>query len=208
MKHGGQRGQLATPYRAVLLTVLFLAVALLSYRSALGIANTAQTAGDAPAAAPLQERFPSGAYLTAFVFVASDCGYSTHPSTVEALRSFVESFRARGDAYANVSLIGVAIDEDVEAGVQFLRSLESPGSRFDEISVGRSWLNEQVTRFVWREGVLIAALPQILVVQREVDARPYPRHIDVQRDTAILNVMGRDDILRWVADGTPLPDGR
>jgi hypothetical protein len=194
--------------RLALLILLFVAVTVGSYASATalrGAEKPPQGAAEALAAeAREQNPFPSGRYLTAFVFVASDCGFSSHPTTMAALRELPALLRERSADYANVSVIGVSLDRDVGAGVRFLRELEPAGAGFDEISTGRSWLNEQVARFVWREGKAHPGLPQVVLIEREVDARRYPQHIEIHPDSVALNVLGRDDILAWIGDGAPL----
>lgn len=186
---------------------LFVACAAVSY----GVATTLSAAPSAPprapprVSAPTKPLFQSGRYLVAYVFVSSECGFSTLRQTRRALREFPDSLRAtNGSAFANVSVIGVAIDEDVDAGLRFLRDVERSRHVFDEISVGRSWLNEQVMRLVWREGMATANLPQIVLVERQVDATPYPRHIATQRDSVLLNLTGSEQIVAWVGKGAPV----
>lgn len=200
------------PSQLALLAGLFVVAALLSHAMA-----TALRGGVAPAHAALEGTaadtlvtapFASGRYLAAFVFAASGCGFSSHPTTMEALRQVPGLLRAgAGAEFADVSVIGVALDVEPDTGVRFLRELEHPGARFDEVSAGNSWMNEQAIRLMWRDGAAAPLLPQVVLIERQVDARMYPRHIEVRDDSVILNVVGRDDILRWVAEGAPLQFG-
>lgn len=41
------------------------------------------------------------------------------------------------------------------------------------MSVGGSWLNEEVVRFVWRDSVAPAASPQVIVIARPVNTANY-----------------------------------
>jgi hypothetical protein len=106
--------------------------------------------------------------------------------------------------FAQVSVVGVAIDEDLAAGIEYLGKLGPRGEVFDEISVGRSWMNEFVTGFVWRAGIAEPEVPQLLLVERQVDAAAYPRHIVIRPDSVLLRITGRNDLMAWVEQGTPL----
>lgn len=209
----GSRGWIAhRGLRFALLLMMFGAVTLLSYRMATalrgGVAPALASAEAMAADTPIAGPFASGQHLAAFVFVASDCGFSAHPTTVDALRQLPGLLRDRAAGrFANVSVIGIALDDEVAPGIGFLQDLQQPGSEFDEISAGNSWMNEQAIRLMWRDGAAAPLLPQVLLVERSVDARMYPRHIEVRADSVILNVVGRDDILRWVGDGAPLDAG-
>ncbi len=166
-------------------------------------ARPASLAGAGAGTSRVQSPFPSGRYLVAFVLLSSECGFSTEKGTKKAIRELRASLRAsHAKAFAKVSVIGIAIDEDLDAGVRYLQSLGP--SAFDEISVGGSWLNELVTALVWRDGVATPETPQVVLVERRVDASEYPRNIDVQRDSVLLKVTGRDDLLAWVNQGAPM----
>jgi hypothetical protein len=149
--------------------------------------------------------FPSGRYLVAYALLAGDCGFCTEKGTRRAIRALRASLRtSQGASFARVAVVGVAIDEDVVAGIRYLKSLGGRGEVFDQLSVGGSWLNDPVTALVWRTGMATPEVPQIVLLMRAVDAGGYPRHIDVQRDSMLLRVAGRDDIIAWVDQGTPL----
>ncbi len=107
-----------------------------------------------------------------------------------------------------MSVVGIAMDDDLTAGVRYLRSLGRSGAAFDEISVGGSWLNQFATALIWRDGLATPEVPQVVLVERRVDAAGYPRYMDVQRDSVLLKVTGRDSLIAWVNGGTPLDFGR
>ena len=153
--------------------------------------------------------FPSGRYLVAFVLLSSECGFCRQEDTKNAIRRLRASLRAsHGASFVNVSVVGIASDRDLRKGVQYLETLGPLGSVFDQLSVGGSWLNEQVATLVWRGGVATPEVPQVVLVERLVDAGNYPAHIDIQRDSLLLVVAGLTDVVRWVNDGTPLKAGR
>lgn len=153
--------------------------------------------------------FANGTYLIAFVLAGSDCGWSTRPEMMQAVGQLRESLQsAHGSSFAQVSVVGVAIDKDIRAGLQFLDDLAEGASEplFDQISVGGSWLNENVVRLVWRDGVTAPSVPQIVVVQRSVDTDSYLSEsiIEVHSDSVLLNLLGTVEIAQWIAMGTPL----
>ncbi len=149
--------------------------------------------------------FPSGRYLTAFVFVSSECALCAEQHTKRALGALRDSLVAfQHDSFANISVVGVAIDKDLGAGIHYLLSLGPKGRVFDELSVGNSWMNEFVTALVWRDGVAKPLVPQVVVIGRHVDASGYPRYIEVQPDEILGHISGRDSLIAWVASGTPL----
>ncbi|HEX7090989.1 MAG TPA: hypothetical protein VF192_12685 [Longimicrobiales bacterium] len=149
--------------------------------------------------------FPSGEYLVAFALLASDCGFSSEAELMKAVRVMRDSLRAsHGTRYADISVIGVALDEDIDAGLRYLRDLMRTSESFDQISVGGTWLNEYVAQLVWRRGITIAATPQVILIRRLVDATSYPQAIHVQADSVLGVIAGRDDIIAWVNAGTPL----
>lgn len=152
---------------------------------------------------PSSSPYASGSYLVAYVFVSSGCGFSTE----RRLRNAVERMRAQlrslhGQNYAAIKVIGVAVDASIEGGMSYMRGLK--GSPFDEIDVGGGWLNELFSRVVWQDGVSTPELPQVVLVQRTVDATPYPQAVVVTRDSTIRAVVGRDSLLAWVDNGMPL----
>jgi len=150
-----------------------------------------------------------GEHLVAFVITASDCGWSNQHLTKAALGSIRERMRsAYGDKYAHIEVVCVAIDENPEAGLAFLSDIGGGAVRtaFDQVAVGGSWLNEQVVRFVWREGKTEAATPQVIVVERRVDTSSYLSESTIKTgdDLIVANASGRSDILRWIEQGLPL----
>lgn len=150
-----------------------------------------------------------GAHLVAFVIGASDCGWSNLPDIREAFGLIRERMRAAyGNAYAHIEVVGVAIDEDPEAGLTYLSDIGggTVGTAFDQIAVGGSWLNEQIVRFAWREGKAAASTPQVIVVERLVDTSSYSSESTIKTgdDLVVANARGRKDILRWLEQGLPL----
>ncbi len=149
--------------------------------------------------------YPSGRYLIAYTLLSSQCGVCRDKRTRQAIEVLRDSLRARHSTeFAAISVVGVAIDDDLSAGVRYLRRMGGSRQVFDELSVGGSWLNEFMTTLVWRDGMGRAEVPQVLLVTRHVNALGFPRFIDVQGDSLLLNVPGRDSLIAWVNNGTPI----
>lgn len=168
--------------------------------------STEIASGDAPVN-PLASA--SGTHLIAFVVTASDCGWSSRPTGMEAIRTLRAQMRSvHGGSYAHVSVVGVALDADLDAGLKFLSDLGDgkPGGAFDQVIVGGSWLNEHIVRFVWRDRVAQAGVPQVIVIERPIDAASYVLNstIAVQDDKVVANPFGTRELVRWIRRGMPL----
>ncbi len=147
--------------------------------------------------------YPSGRYLVVYLFLSSECGLCTEPTAKAALARLRDSLVAtNGRRYAAIQVIGVSIDDSLDAGIGYLRSFKST---LDQIIVGGGWLNEAVTTLAWRDGTARTAVPQVLAFLRGIDATGYPRAILVQPDSVVLRFVGRDSLIAWVNSGAPVP---
>lgn len=152
---------------------------------------------------------PSGRHLVAFVLLSSECGFCAEKHTRAAVSQLRESLiKSQSAAFQRISVVGVAIDRNVDKGLKYLGSLGRSGVAFDEISVGGMWLNEMITSLVWRDAVGTPSVPQVLIVERNVDASAFPGHIEIRPDSLLLRVSGRDSLIDWVQHGTPLSQDR
>lgn len=150
-------------------------------------------------------RFPTGKYLTAYVLLSSKCHFCTEDSTKAAIRNLRPMLlaAARG-RYANIAVVGVALDPDVEGEMRYIRGLGDVGMVFDEISVGGSWMNDIIADVVWRDGFATPEIPQVVLLERRVDASEYPTYIDIGQESMIYHAVG-DAFTDWVYRGAPLP---
>ncbi|HYT82732.1 MAG TPA: hypothetical protein VEK86_04730 [Gemmatimonadales bacterium] len=117
--------------------------------------------------------------------------------TITKMREFVSS-QASARHY-HLATIGVALDWTVRDGLDFVRAFGD----FDEVMVGRNWLNEGAIKYIWRDVVGDPKVPQIVIVLREVKVGD--RAINVGMETLLLRKMGVDEITEWVNNGAPLP---
>lgn len=152
----------------------------------------------------------NGRHLIAYVIAASDCGWATQPAVMKAVAGIRSHLTAKyGQAFAQVSVIGVALDEDIGQGMAFLDNVSSGNisTTFDQVSVGGSWLNEAVLRFVWRDAIAPAASPQVVVVARWVNTEDYlAGKITVAADSILVSPVGSAQIIDWITNETPLSD--
>lgn len=196
--------------RLAALLAVILAPLLVSYGATRAVASALRHPPAAPEdsatrAARIRRAFPSGPHLVAYVLVSHRCGFCAEKHTKEALGHLRSSLAASARGrFAKVTVIGVALDRDVEGELDYLHSLGHHAPPFDELSVGGSWLNEFVTQLVWRGGVIEARTPTVVLVQRDVDASRYPDLIRVAPDSVLMRVVGRDSLLAWVKAGTPI----
>jgi hypothetical protein len=149
----------------------------------------------------------NGKHLIAYVVTASDCGWSTRPVVMRAVAGLRDRLRSvHGASFARVRVVGIALDEDVGAGLRFLNKLGFGEGTFDQVMVGGSWLNEQIVRFVWRDTIAEAASPQIVVIERPIDTALYALtfKIVVNSDTVLANPVGNEQIIAWINNSVPL----
>ena len=147
--------------------------------------------------------YKGGSYLVAFVILSGDCGFCTLPETKRAVGSLRDSLlHAHRAAFADVSVVGIVIDRDLDKGMKYIAEL--PRGVFDRISLGGVWLNDLVTDVIWRGGFGGPSIPQVVVVARNVDVSAYPGNIGVLPDSLILHLVGRDEVVDWVNGGARL----
>ncbi len=147
--------------------------------------------------APAAQAYPTGEYLTAYMIMSSKCHFCTSDSaktTIRGLRAAVR--RAAGDRYARVSVVGVAIDPDVRAELQFIQSIGA-GDAFDQISIGGGWLNHLIAELSWQDGFAEPAMPQIVFTERRVDGKEYPDVIRLGPPTLLYHKVG-EGALAWI----------
>jgi len=128
---------------------------------------------------------------------------------MHAVSSIRGKLRAtHGKSYAQITVIGVALDSAPDKGIAFLTGIgkDQTDASFDQIIAGGSWLNEQIVRLVWRERMTEAASPQVLVVERTVITDEYlaKSTIGVRADRVLVNPTGNKEIVNWVTQGVPL----
>lgn len=99
----------------------------------------------------------------------------------------------------NYSVIGIASDQSVEKGWNFLNS----SGYFDEIIIGKKWINSGTTDFIWNRKGVKPAIPQIIVFKRSLE---FKEGIEVGEKKIIVRKIGVNAIHKWVEKGTPISE--
>jgi hypothetical protein len=86
--------------------------------------------------------------------------------------------------------VGIAVDEDAERGLAVLREI----GEFDEQIVGGGWFNTGAVRYALRDFAGVVAVPQLLILSRQVNTR-LPRTVGA--DSLHTRLVGAFAIARW-----------
>jgi hypothetical protein len=140
----------------------------------------------------------SGKEIVVVLIGSQSCGASKVPAFLEAMDTLRVLLQVRsGREGFRFSLTGVALDWSPAVGLGFLESLGD----FDEMIVGRNWLNTGALRYVWKDIPGPASVPQILVLERDVEVGP--AGVTLRTERPMARVVGTDRIIEWVRDGAP-----
>lgn len=137
-----------------------------------------------------------------FVFIGSaSCRWSNLPEMVELFRDGRDAVQAKAQAAGlGFATMGVAQDNTVELGIEHLRRF----GRFDEMAVGRGWLNTSLLKYVYGELPGVAATPQVVVVARSLIE--HGGQWDVDGEQVLVRLSGLSEIRRWVEGGSEVPE--
>lgn len=119
------------------------------------------------------------------------------PQAVEQIK--VELAARTKQTGRNFRVVGVALDPRVEEGMRFLRKFGD----FDEIVVGGHWTNEAGIKYLWRDIPGRPSVPQIIIVERDVDVGK--SIITIKSERVVKRILGADAIIDWNREGSPLP---
>ncbi|MFQ5889520.1 MAG: hypothetical protein ACE5JR_05655 [Gemmatimonadota bacterium] len=142
---------------------------------------------------------PQGTELVAVYIGSSTCAPCQTPELKAAIRQMKDelSRRAEGEG-RRFYAIGVALDWSIEDGMELLRSTAT----FDEILVGRNWLNTGAIEHIWSDPGTRQLIPQVIVFEREV--RWGSQEIELGPKRVLRRVGGGGEISEWVEAGAPL----
>ena len=155
MKHHSQRGALGVVTLSVLALVAG-AVLTLSVRREI----TGREHGVSPS-------LPNGQETVLLLVGASWCPACQNDSLARSIASLQSHFTAiakeNGTAFGS---IGAALDWSLPKGIEWLTGT----GKFDEVMVGRSWVNSAAVRYVWQDASAEPVVPQLLILRRDVVA--------------------------------------
>jgi len=152
--------------------------------------------GDARNGAP---SFRGGPELLAILFTSATCAAANEEDFPDLYDRVIRRLRADATTHeVHLATMGVAIDWDIDAGLQALRRL----GRFDEIAVGRNWLNSTALRLLAPTAGGTPTIPQVIVVSRHVSQNS--GQIETTEDDVVLRLVGPEAIVAWERDGASL----
>ena len=135
----------------------------------------------------------SGTELIMVLIATSTCPGIDDPALGAALAQAREGLRREAAAKGQLfTTIGVSLDWSIDHGIEMLARF----GPFDEVTVGRGWLNTGALRYIWKDMPGIAAVPQIVVVEREIDKG---RSIQVTEEHVRYRMTSAMRIISWSA---------
>lgn len=133
----------------------------------------------------------SDRHLVMVVLGSATCGASRGTQLASSIRAVGDSLRAIAGRHGVLfASIGIAIDNDPDRGVVWLRDV----GNFDEVAAGPGILNSALAEYVWHQPKSLEATPQIVVTWR-VTGRHAHAEPRVVSNEVLLRMIGRDDIL-------------
>jgi hypothetical protein len=133
----------------------------------------------------------SGTELVLVFMASSTCAGVKNPALPAAVNAIEKSLRmqAAGEGKRLVT-IGVSLDWQIDAGMELLNRFGT----FDEVSIGRGWLNLAAIRYIWRDIPGAASVPQVVLLEREVASG---ETIVVQSERIRFRKVGAIPIIEW-----------
>jgi len=136
--------------------------------------------------------------LVLVYFGGSNCGPCKAPELKASIRDakvlLAQQAEERGLEFSS---IGVAVDTSIQEGVHFLEDV----GPFDQIIVGKGFLNLAALTFLAIDSQSQLAIPQVVVYEQRIGIDH--QHIAVS-EPRILNAIVGGAITLWVRSGAPL----
>lgn len=99
------------------------------------------------------------------LITSTSCPAATNPEGVSTLQKLIAEYEAIANEQNAVFVKhAIGIDWDVEEGFGIIQSIGS----FDEVSIGRNWINEAAMSHIWNDEETQPSVPQVLVFTRDV----------------------------------------
>jgi hypothetical protein len=175
MENGGSAGSSASVGLIALVAALCV--------GAMGLAATLRLSeSNVEATAVLR----TGREWQAIVFLSRSCGACNSPRLPDAVREVLTIVQAHAEAVGDsFSSTGVDLEAGHASGVRFLARF----SAFDEVSLGRSWLNHAMIHWAVVDSKVVGGTPSIMLLTRI---------IEIGGDGGIM--VGKDSVA-WVLPG-------
>lgn len=144
-----------------------------------------------------------GSEVLVVLIGSSRCVASRQPMLVTALKTLrTRIVDIAANRSVQVSFVGVALDDIVVDGLKWLTAV----GPFDEIGVGRNWLNSYMIHLVHRELRGDAAVPQLIFLRRVVSANRAGM-VFVGADEVLLREVGLDNIVELASTDRSITRG-
>ena len=183
--------------RAFLRTVLLIPLVSLATAFAVvgargGLSTTGQVSRPAPAPR-------SGDEIMVVLLISETCPGAQDPEFRAGVRRAMAAVTDRAlETGHRAVFVGVSLSSNTTSARRFIGDF----AQFDEIVVGRGWLNSQAIRLFWRDSPGPAGVPQLVLMRRRIDVENGT--IQVGRDSLLMRLTGVDEINRWSTAGAPL----
>lgn len=145
------------------------------------------------------------------VYVGSSrCLFSSPDSLATVVEAVKLSLARKAESLGyGFAAAGVSLDRSTTVGVEYLGQF----GLFDELTVGRGWLNSAAMRYIWQDIPGMAATPQVLVTVRDFESVPVgdgdtpgvSRPPLMRGERLLARKIGSLELKNWLAAGTPLP---
>lgn len=144
---------------------------------------------------------PNGSELVMVYLGTPTCGYCTRPEMAPMVRDAAATLRATAmEEGVHFVTVGVSANWVPGQGWRFLDDIMD----FDEVVIGRSWLNSEVVALGWDHPGVDVVTPQIIVYRQSVVAPSDSTRGSISREAPLVRVSGLPVIQRWVDAGCPL----
>jgi hypothetical protein len=157
---------------------------------------------------PPRDQYPgglavqNGSEVVMFYLSSGDCGACAAPE----LPAIVKGLKVTLREYAlqkgmGFSAVAVGVQHSPYAAVDHLRKF----GKFDELGVGRSWLNSLAVDYISQRVPGTPAIPQVLVIRRNVEGPPRIL-FRISDEQVLARYVGIDELRRWLNRGAPLAE--
>lgn len=146
---------------------------------------------------------PAGDELVLILVGSPTCPAASDPHFPERFERIVAGLRERAEEEdVGLVTIGIGTGASPERSIEFLNSV----GQFDEMMVGRGWLNSGALRYLWRDLPGKPSIPQVIVTRRRLDMGPFGASVVAGAETLLARKVGLPEIYRWDELGTPVPN--
>jgi len=145
-------------------------------------------------AEPAVANSKEGKELVLIVVGSSKCGASQSRDLEAAVKKIRQGLRTQAtDNHQRFVTMGLALDEDPEVGLEFLRKFGS----FDEIMTGGGWTSTGSLAYIVRDLPGRRAVPQLVVLERDVAISK--TGVAAVQSTLVGRKVGLDEIAAFAA---------